>query len=61
VVQALELPLAEANLAIVEIRKMQLQQQSSIAGMLGDTARVSSDYVKTRFSLTSVSGDSRFE
>ena len=40
-VDALELPIAEANLAIVEIRKTLLQQQASVAAMLGDTARVS--------------------
>jgi hypothetical protein len=39
--EQLELHLAEANLAIVEIRKVQLQQQATIATLLGDTAQVS--------------------
>ena len=38
--EQLELQLAEANLAIAEMRKAQLHQQASIASMLGDTSRV---------------------
>lgn len=40
-VDAMELPLAEANLAIIEVRKTLLQQQAGTATILGDTARVS--------------------